>query len=84
MLVRKGRIEVAGGFESWCDRALSALPLLDAPLNAAVAREAARIDLEHRDPADTFLVATARTYGLELVTVDRRLARLPAVRAFPT
>jgi PIN domain nuclease of toxin-antitoxin system len=41
------------------------------------------LQLPHRDPADGFLVATARVYDLTLVTADERLlkARQGAVLA---
>jgi PIN domain nuclease of toxin-antitoxin system len=31
--------------------------------------------LDHRDPADRILAATAKVYGLTLVTADERLMR---------
>jgi len=31
--------------------------------------------LPHRDPADRFLVATARVFGLTLVTADEQLLK---------
>jgi len=31
------------------------------------------LDLQHRDPADRFLAATALVYGLTLATIDDRL-----------
>jgi len=52
-----------------------AAPLADAPLTHDVAMETLRISLAHRDPADVFLAATARVYGLTLVTADERLLR---------
>lgn len=33
----------------------------------------------HRDPADRFLVATARAYGSRLVTSDRKILAYPHV-----
>jgi PIN domain nuclease of toxin-antitoxin system len=33
------------------------------------------ITTPHRDPADRFLAATAKAYGLTLVTVDENLGR---------
>ena len=35
----------------------------------------ARIELPHRDPADRFLAATAKHFGLTLVTADANLIR---------
>jgi PIN domain nuclease of toxin-antitoxin system len=36
--------------------------------------------LGHRDPADRFLVATAKVYDLTLVTADERLMSVPGIR----
>ena len=51
------------------------MKLLLAPLNHEVALQSRAIDLEHQDPADRFLVATALVYDLTLVTADERLLR---------
>ena len=38
----------------------------EAQVTYQVAQETARVQLPHRDPADRFLVATARVFGLTL------------------
>jgi PIN domain nuclease of toxin-antitoxin system len=53
--------------------ALRVSPLRDAPFTDAVARESRRVTLPQQDPADRFLVATARLWDLALVTADARL-----------
>ena len=40
-----------------------------------VAQESARVQLPRRDPADRFLVATARVFDLTLVTADEHLLK---------
>jgi PIN domain nuclease of toxin-antitoxin system len=35
--------------------------------------------LQHSDPADRFLVATAKVYDLTLVTADERLMNVPGL-----
>jgi PIN domain nuclease of toxin-antitoxin system len=45
------------------------------PITYQVAQETARVQLPHRDPADRFLVATARVFGLTLVTADEQLLK---------
>ncbi len=63
---------------TWINRALAAASLNEAPLTIDIVRESWRVDLPYLDPADRFLVATARTLDLTLVTSDRRiLARKP-------
>jgi PIN domain nuclease of toxin-antitoxin system len=73
VLSEKGRIELDGGAETWIEKAISAAPLREAPLTHDVALATSRIRLPHRDPADRFLAATAKVYGLTLVTADRNL-----------
>jgi PIN domain nuclease of toxin-antitoxin system len=36
-----------------------------------------RLKLPHRDPADHFLVATAKIFDLTLVTADTHLMKVP-------
>ena len=40
-----------------------------------VARETGRLRLAHRDPADRFLLATAKVFELTLVTADEHLLK---------
>jgi PIN domain nuclease of toxin-antitoxin system len=47
--------------------------MLDAPLNREVAILSRFIALDHEDPADRFLAATAALYELTLITADERL-----------
>jgi PIN domain nuclease of toxin-antitoxin system len=56
-----------------------ALPVREAPLTFEVVREVAHLKLPHRDPADHFLVATARIFELTLVTADQHLLKAPGV-----
>jgi hypothetical protein len=73
VLVEKSRIKVNIGIEEWIPRALSEFPTIEAPLTAAVILAMSKIQLPHRDPADAFLVATAKVFQLTLVTADVRL-----------
>ena len=72
-LHRRGKHRPTGSFSEWLDQAFSLTPLREAPLNFAVAREAARIHLPHDDPGDLFLAATASVFDLTLVTADAQL-----------
>lgn len=40
-------------------------------------------DLAHHDPADRFLVATAKVYDLTFVTAGERLRNVPGVKVLP-
>jgi PIN domain nuclease of toxin-antitoxin system len=47
----------------------------EAQITYQVAQETARVQLPHRDPADRFLVATARVFDLTLATADEQLLK---------
>jgi PIN domain nuclease of toxin-antitoxin system len=73
LLSEKGRIVLDGGAGAWIEKAMSAVPLREAPFTHEVALATASIHLPHPDPADRFLAATAKAYGLTLVTADQNL-----------
>lgn len=73
MLGEAGRIAANVGTEEWIRRALQEAPLQEAPLTHEVALETRKLQLPHGDPADRFLAATARVFGLTIVTADERL-----------
>jgi PIN domain nuclease of toxin-antitoxin system len=75
LLVERGRIQVQDRLtpDAWVAEALERAPLRDAPLTREVALRSRTIRLDHGDPADRFLAATAAEYDLTLVTADERL-----------
>ncbi len=73
LLMERGRISVEGEPQAFVSRMLKAGPFREAPLTHAVAQESRRLSLEHSDPADRFVAATAVVYDLTLVTADARL-----------
>jgi PIN domain nuclease of toxin-antitoxin system len=75
LLIERGRVTVRGDAGRWVQDALRVSPLREAPLTHAVALESRRVTLPHQDPADRFLVATARLLDLALVTADARLLK---------
>jgi PIN domain nuclease of toxin-antitoxin system len=80
-LEEKGRIRVRGGARRWIESALKAMPVHEAPLSREIALLSTELDLDHQDPADRFLAATAIVHELRLATVDERLL---AARVVPT
>ena len=82
-LVDKGRVVLDRGFEDWVAAAMSTIPLREAPVTYEVVLETRRVQLPHRDPADRFLVATARVFDLALVTADERLLKAKGIRTLP-
>ena len=79
VLWQKKRVLPGEDIETWIPRALRALPLQEAAINYEVAREVARLQITHRDPADRFLLATAKVFELTLVTADERLMKVREV-----
>jgi len=75
MLAQRKRVILTPDAEAWVRESLEQVPVHEAPINHEIAIESRLIDLEHDDPADRFLAATARVYDLTLVTADRRLFR---------
>jgi PIN domain nuclease of toxin-antitoxin system len=81
LLVEKRRVALDRPAGEWA--AASASTLKEAPLTVEIVLEAERFTLPHDDPADRFLVATARTLGLTLVTADARLLASNVVAVLP-
>lgn len=79
MLAEKGRVTVNRDHEEWLREALRLVPVIEAPLTVEVAVASRSIALPHRDPADRFIAATARVFGLTLATADERLFSLKSV-----
>jgi len=75
LLHRKRRLKIPEGFSTWVTRALTTLPLTEAPLNFEVVAALTAVNLPHSDPADHFLAASAKAFGLTLITSDRNLIR---------
>ena len=82
LLAARGRIRLDRDFRGWLGAALAAMPVKDAAMTREVALQSQEVELPHRDPADRFLAATARVYGLTLVTVDGHLRQLEDLPTF--
>jgi PIN domain nuclease of toxin-antitoxin system len=74
-LCQKQRLTLHPNPQTWIANALDAVPMREAQITYQVAQETARVQLPHRDPADRFLVATARVFDLTLVTADEILLK---------
>jgi PIN domain nuclease of toxin-antitoxin system len=75
VLAERGRVRLDDEPRRWAREALSRSAVQEAPLNHEVALRSREVALEHDDPADRFLVATALTYDLTLATADETLIR---------
>lgn len=74
MLVAKGRLSLTLPLRLWFSRMLSAsgISLADATPDVLIAANELPW-IAHGDPADRILIATAREYGLRILTHDRKI-----------
>lgn len=80
VLARKGRLELKPGPRPWVQAALGSSRPTMVPLTHAIALESESLDnYDSGDPADRFLVATARVEGLSLATADRAMLEYEGV-----
>ena len=81
MLVDKDLIELDLPVDEWVDRFLARPGIEAVPLDHAAAALAYRLHhVEHRDPADRLLIASAIGLGCPLVTHDERIRRFAKTR----
>jgi len=73
LLYRKGRVVLEPDAATWFAAVHAGSPFKEAPVTHDVAMETEKVVIPHRDPADRFLAATAKVYGLTLVTADDNL-----------
>jgi PIN domain nuclease of toxin-antitoxin system len=76
LLYDKGRVRLVPDAVNWINESLVRMNLREAPLTFEVALAVSAMDLPHNDPADGFIAATAKVFGLTLVTADEQLAKL--------
>jgi PIN domain nuclease of toxin-antitoxin system len=80
MLTRKGRVELNEDAAVWTRRTLEQLQLHKAPLTTEVALETSALGLAHSDPSDRLIAASAKVFGLTLVTADAKLIAAPGIQ----
>ncbi len=76
---RRGRLREIDNFSKWVNDSFSRFEIRSADMTREVGMEGHAFSLAHGDPADHMLVATARAYGLVLVTDDERIIESKAV-----
>jgi PIN domain nuclease of toxin-antitoxin system len=74
LLNARGRIQLQSSVREWMAKAT--LHMREAPLTHEIVIAAQELPLQHWDPADRFLAATAGVLKLILVTADHRLLGL--------
>lgn len=83
LLHKKGRVRLIPDAVSWINDNLTRLNVREAPLTFEVALAISSLKLPHNDPADGFIAATAKVFGLTLVTADEQLAKLADITVLP-
>jgi PIN domain nuclease of toxin-antitoxin system len=79
LLVRKDRLELEIPASQWAEL-VQRIPRVESiPLTAEIALLADSLDM-HADPADRFIVATARSHGAAVLTKDRLIRRQRIVK----
>jgi len=76
VLQARGRIQLSAPLRDWVEKALSPPGIELLALDAATAAESTLLPGEpHGDPADRFLIASARTKGVILATRDENIIK---------
>jgi PIN domain nuclease of toxin-antitoxin system len=73
LLAEKKRVTLQPDPITWIEESLQQIDIREALLSKEIAILSRQIDLDHQDPADRFIAATAVYYALTLATVDRHL-----------
>lgn len=74
LLVHHGRLALGRDVWEWVEQTLTLPGIRLTPLEPAVAVNSVRLPGEiHRDPADRFLIATARHLSVPLMTIDEKI-----------
>jgi PIN domain nuclease of toxin-antitoxin system len=79
MLTQKARVRLNDDAVTWACRTIERLALREATLTFDVALETSTLGLVHSDPSDRLIVASAKVFGLTLVTSDEKLIAVPGI-----
>ena len=81
MLVAKGRLALSMDVAEWLDCVGRIESLQFVPVDNVISVKGMELPGEfHNDPADRFIVATARKLAASLVTADEKIRAYPHVR----
>jgi PIN domain nuclease of toxin-antitoxin system len=81
ILQSRKRIVLSPNIATWVEKATA--PFREASLSHEIVLVSRELPLPQADPADRFLVATARVLDLTLVTADKTLLSLPQIASLP-
>lgn len=69
-LVKRGRLQLGLPVTDWLKASLEESGIAHLPMNVDIARIAAELPDQHRDPADRFIIATAIHHDAKLISLD--------------
>jgi len=74
ILVEKGRLQLGQDVRVWIENSLALPGIYLAPIEPAIAIDSVRLKGDfHTDPANRFIIATARYYNAPLMTADKAI-----------
>ena len=74
LLVSKGRLSLGASLDTWMTEAVALDGTVVLPIEPSIAVQSVSLPgTFHADPADRFIVATAREHDIPVVTVDRAI-----------
>ncbi len=79
MLIARGRIDPKRDAREFVDKLIDARRLRVLPINAEISVLAQSHALEHGDPADRLIAATAQSHSASLVTADKKLRQFKSL-----
>ena len=78
---KKGKLLIPCSLDDWFKSALSYPGIVVQPLTTEIGRESVGLpEPFHRDPADRFIVATARVLKCPILTADEEILSYPHVK----
>lgn len=80
-LVRKGKISIhaPNGLEDWFLKGLTQHGVVCEPITLAIAHAAEMLPAVHNDPADRFILATAKVLGGKILSPDTTMPKYPGI-----
>jgi PIN domain nuclease of toxin-antitoxin system len=78
-LVENNKLILSCSVSEWLEAALAYPGVQLINLTLPIVVESTQLIGFHRDPADQIIVATARIYGLQLLTADTKILNYPDV-----
>lgn len=80
-LVRKGKISIhaPNGLEEWFQKGLTQHGVVCEPITLGIAHAAEMLPAIHNDPADRFILATAKVLGGKILSPDTTMPKYPGI-----